>query len=289
MPELFCNRGTTPLFSIVDQLTELYVFVDDFLATHADLLHGRQSPHDTPRFADSEVLTLALLQGCLGVASLKQTYRLVAAHDRSAFPCLCSYQQWMARWHALAGVMSALLPATTQRLNGSIAFYLLDAKPLPVCHPVRHRRVRLLREEGAWFGKTSKGWFFGFKLPVLRHIDGRMVNLVLTPGNWDDRTPVLALLEGVAGGVALGDLGYRGKQRAEEWSEEIGMLVLTRANAPERKYLLAQVQPGIETTFSQLWYKFLDRVFSRSWRGWWNTVPLKVIYDNLRHAGFLSA
>jgi len=115
------------------------------------------------------------------VASLKQTYRLVAAHYRSAFPCLCSYQQWRARWHALAGVRSALLQATTQRLNGSAAFSLLDAKPLPVCHPVRSRRVRLLREEGAWFGKTSQGWFFGFKRHVLPHMDGRMVNLVLTP------------------------------------------------------------------------------------------------------------
>jgi hypothetical protein len=197
--------------SIVDQLTELYAFGDDFLATHPNLLPWRQSPHSMPTFADSEVLTLALLQGCLGVASLKQTYRLVAANYRSAFPRLCSYQQWIARLHALAGVRSALLQATTQQLNSSAAFYLIDAKPLPVCHPVRHRRVRLRREEGAWFGKTSKGWFFGFKLHVLRHINGRIVNLVLTPGNGDERAPVLALLEGLEGGITLGDLGYRGK------------------------------------------------------------------------------
>ena len=64
--------------SILDQLTELYVFVDDFLTAHPRLDDWRQSPHNIPAFADAEVLTLALLQGCLGVASLKQTYRLVA-------------------------------------------------------------------------------------------------------------------------------------------------------------------------------------------------------------------
>jgi IS5 family transposase len=288
MLKLFRQPDTTPLSSIVDQLTELYAFVDDFLATHPNLMNWRQSPHDTPRFADSELLTLALLQGCLGVASLKQTYRLVTANYRSAFPRLCSYQQWMARLHALTGVIGALLQATTQQLSSNAAFYLIDAKPIPVCHPVRHRRVRLLREEGAWFGKTSKGWFFGFKLHVLRHMDGRIVNLVLTPGNWDDRAPALALLEGVAGGITLGDLGYRGKQRAEEWAEEAGMLVLTRADAPEKKALLAQVRQGIETSFSQLWHRFLDRVFSRSWRGLWNTVQLKVIHYNLCQAGLLS-
>jgi hypothetical protein len=51
---------------------------------------------------------------------------------------------------------------------------------------------------------------------------------------------------------------------------------------------LAQVRQAIETSFSQLWYKFLDRVFSRSWRGWWNTIQLKVIHYNLYQAGILS-
>ena len=274
--------------SIEHHLTELYVFIDDFLTIHPALAHWRLSPHDQPAFADAEVLTMALLQGCLGVASLKQTYRLVAHNCRSAFPHLCSYQQWMARLQALTNTIRALLSATMQRPGGSAAFYLIDAKPLPVCHRLRHGRVRLLREDGAYWGKTSKGWFFGFKLHVLRPIEGRIVNVVLTPGNWDDRAPVLTLLEGVDGGVTLGDLGYRGRQRAEEWAEEAEMLVLTRADAPQQKFLLAQVRQAIETSFSQLWYKFVDRVFSRSWRGLWNTVQLKVLYYNLCHAGVLS-
>jgi Transposase DDE domain len=97
----------------------------------------------------------------------------------------------MARWHALTGVIGALLQATPPPRNGRAAFYLSEAKPLPVSHPVRPRRGRLRREDGAWFGKTSQGCFFGFQLPVLRHSDGRMVNLVLTPGHGQDRAPVL--------------------------------------------------------------------------------------------------
>ena len=115
------------------------------------------------------------------------------------------------------------------------------------------------------------------------------VKLVGYVGNGDDRALVLALLDGVEGGITLGDLGYRGKQRVEEWAEEGEMFVLTRAEAPEKKSLLAQLRQAIETSFSQLWYKFLDRVFSRSWRGLWNTLPLKVLHYNLRHAGVLSA
>jgi Transposase DDE domain len=198
---------------------------------------------------------------------------------------LCALDRASARPHRPPG---GLLRATTNLTPETAAFYRIDAKPLPVCHPVRHRRVRLLREAGAWFGKTSKGWFFGFKLHVLRHMAGRIVNVALTPGNWDDRAPALTLLLGVNGGVTLGDWGYRGQQRVAEWAEEADMLVLTRAEAPEKKYLLAQVLQAMETSFSQLWYQFLDRVFSRSWRGLWNTVQLKLIYYNLRHAGVLS-
>src|SRR3954465_11697445 len=58
---------------------------------------------------------------------------------------------------------------------------------------------------------------------------------------------------------------------------------------PNSRPLLAHVRQAVETSFSQLWYKFLDRVFSRSWRGLWNTVQLKFLHYNLRHAGVLSA
>jgi IS5 family transposase len=274
--------------NIEHQLTALYVFVDDCLQAQRTLASWRHSPHAHPAFSDAEVLTLALLQGCLGVASLKQTYRLVAANWRSAFPQLCSYGQWLARLHALSGLLGALLRATTNLSLQSPAFYLIDSKPIPVCSPLRHRRVRLLREAGAYFGKTGKGWFFGFKLHVLRHIEGRIVNLILTPGNWDDREALLPLVQGVDGGITLGDLGYQGRQRAEECAEEADMFVFTRAEAPAQQLLLTQVREVIETTFSQLWYQFVDRVFSRSWQGLWHTIQLKVIHYNLCQAGVLS-
>ena len=280
--------GTIPLSSIDDSLTALYVFVDDFLQARPDLAAWRHSPNRQPAFSDAEVLTIALVQSNLQVASLKQTYRLIAANCRAAFPHLCSYARWMARVHALAFLLTALLRVTTHLTPEAPAFYLVDAKPLPLCHPIRHRRVRLLREDGARFGKTSKGWFFGFKLHVLRHMAGRIVNWVLTPGNWDDREPALGLALGVEGGIMLGDLGYRGARRAAELADEADMFLLTHAEAPAHQLLLTQVREAVETTFSQLWYKFLDRSFARSWHGLWHTVQLKIVHYNLRQAGCLS-
>jgi len=44
--------------------------------------------------------------------------------------------------------------------------------------------------------------------------------------------------------------------------EEAEMLMLTRADAKERKkpLSLSQIRQQIKTTFSQLWLKFIDRV-----------------------------
>ncbi len=274
------------MHSIEHQMIEIYCFVDDYLRTHPRQARWRRSPHAQPRFTDAEVLTIALLQGSFQVASLKQTYRLVRANFPAAFPRLPSYAEWVRRLHQLTVHVGLLLEATAAG-EATTAFYLVDSKPLPLCHQLRHRRVRLLREEGARFGKTSKGWFFGFKLHALRHISGRFLNVVLTPASADDRDPLLALCEGTDGGVLLGDLGYRGEPaRAQTAAAEV--LLLTRWDAPERKFLLSQVRQAIETSFAQLWHQFIDRVFSRSWNGLWNTVKLKVLFYNIRHAGVVS-
>jgi transposase len=270
-------------------MTEIYCFVDDFLKARPALSRWRRSPHAAPRFTDAEVLTVALLQADAGTDNLKRVYDLVAKNWRSAFPRLPSYAQWLSRLHRLAAQVGALLEASCAHGATESRLYLIDSKPIPLCHALRHGRVRLMREDGARFGKSSKGWFFGFKLHALRHISRRVMNLLLTPANYDDREPASALADGAEGGVVIGDLGYRGPDCAAALADEAELLLVTRADAPDRKFLLSQVRQGVETMFSQWWHQFIDRVFSRSWNGLWNTLMLKVLRYNLVHAGVLSA
>jgi IS5 family transposase len=273
-------------------MTEIYCFVDDFLRAHQRLAQWRRSPNRKPRFTDAEVITIALLQNCFGCDTLKQAYKLVRDNWRSAFPHLVSYKQWMQRLHALSGLAGQLLRSVALKLEEADNFYLLDSKPVPVCHPVRHGRVRLLREDGAYFGKTSKGWFFGFKLHLLVAERGHVLGACLTPGNWDDRDPALALCLATEGGAVLADLGYRGEELAAAL-EEAEVLLLTVADGGRRgevrRALLSSVRERVETTFSQLWGRFVDRVFSRSWAGLWTTIKLKLLHYNLVHAGVLTA
>jgi transposase len=276
--------------SIVDQLTAVYVYVDDYLDAHPSEARWRQSNNNTPDFTDAEVIAIGLMQGCFGCASLKKTYRLIADNHADAFPYLPTYQQWLARLHALSAVIGALIQAALLRHRMPGRFYIFDSKPIPVCKPIRHGRVRLLREEGAYFGKTSTGWFFGFKLHALVHQTGAVIAALLTPGNWADQDAALALALSVQGGTALGDHGYRAAELADTLMQEAQMLIITPETAGDdkkKRALVSSLRERVETSFSALWGRFIDRVFSRSWEGLWNTIKLKVLHFNLCRAGIL--
>lgn len=275
--------------SMVHHMTAIYVTLADFFDKHPKLLQWRTSNHSTPTFTDAEVLTVAFMQSYFQTPTLKRTYLLVQASDPMAFPHLPSYQQWLARLHKLAPLVAQILAATTPSSDSQDDYYLLDSKPIPVCLPIRNGRVLLLRDEGAYFGKNKKGWYFGFKLHLIRDRSGRLLNAILTPANYDDREVGLALMAYLPGGFALADLGYQGWTIKELLAEETGILLITRADAPKKRKVISTLRQAVETTFSQLWRQFIDQVYSRSWLGLWNTIMLKLISYQLRHGGLLAA
>jgi hypothetical protein len=279
------------MLSIKDHMTILYVIIADFLDHHPPLTNWRASNHQQPEFTDAEVLTLALMQSYFRTPTLKRTFLLVLANDPQAFPKCPTYKQWLARLHRLTAHLQALLQELAQESAEGQLFYLLDAQPIPLCHPIRHGRVLLLREDGAWFGKTTKGWFFGFKLHLLVTAKGLIINAILTPGNWDDREVATALLQAVdSGSVCLGDRGYRRPALHEELYWEDGILLMTRADAgASQQGLLCSVRERVETVFSQLWSRLATQVYARSWRGLWNSLLLKMVDHSLCQVGLLQA
>lgn len=265
--------------SIKQELTEIYVEVADFFKANPEFAKKRRSNNSRPKMSDLEVIATALMQGYFRNKDLKQTFLLVKANDPFAVKYWLSYKQWIARLHSLFRQIEALLASTFATEFGEENFYIMDSKPIPVCHPIRHGRVILLREDGAYFGKSSKGWFFGFKLHLIRNMEGKIVNVVLTRGNCDDREGALYLMQMLDGGVTLADLGYRGEDFKDFILEETGLLVITKDEvSAESKLFISQLRQRVETTFSQLWNLFVDRIPARSFRGLWDAILLKLIY-----------
>jgi hypothetical protein len=277
--------------SIADQMLVAFCFADDFLQAHSNLAAWRTSNNARPKFSDAEVITIALMQGVFRVATLKQAYLLVKSLFPDDFPHLPQYAPFLSRLHRLAPFVGMLLVKAGLRAVGEGNVFVIDSKPIPVCKPIRHGRVRLLREAGAYFGKNKAGWYFGYKLHVLAHTDGVLVGAFLTPANWDDRDVVAALAEGLDGNsILLADLGYRDAKELEpQLMQEYGLVLVTPAHAPKaQRALISSVRERIETVFSCLWHRFVDRVFSRSFEGLWIAVKVKMLHYNLCQAGILQ-
>ena len=96
-------------------------------------------------------------------------------------------------------------------------------------------------------GKTSVDWFFGFKLHLVVNHRGELLNLLVTPGNTDDCTPVPKLLQQLFGKV-FADNGYISQKLAKQLLTTAGIELITklkrnmkqRFDAPERSFKASQ-------------------------------------------------
>ena len=84
----------------------------------------------------------------------------------------------------------------------------IDSTPLKVCHNKRIFYNRVFNGI-AERGKSTMGWFFGFKLHLIVNDKGEIINFVLTAGNTDDRNldMIQKLCQKVFGKL-YGDKGY---------------------------------------------------------------------------------
>src|SRR5262249_40402174 len=106
-------------------------------------------------------------------------------------------------------------------------------------------------------GKTSTGWFFGFKLHLILNDQGEIIRVSLTPGNKDDRSVVRKLTEALHGWI-FGDKGYIGKKLKESLLKR-GLHLITRVRKNMKEEILSPTQKFylgkrglIETAIDQL-------------------------------------
>ena len=109
---------------------------------------------------------------------------------------------------------AALALFTLSRTGQQSGSYDIDSTALPVCHNRRIHRHKSCAGLAAR-GKTTMGWFFGFKLHLVFNNLNELGAFKITPGNMSDTAPVSSLTQNLSGKL-FGDKGYIGKQLAEE-------------------------------------------------------------------------
>lgn len=230
-------------------LLELFCDVDDFCieATRwhdSQLLGQAQKRGPKPRLSASEIMTIIIYFHISRYRDFKTYYtQHVMEHLRSEFPDLVSYHRFVEL------MPMALLPLCLylhSRLGPVTGISFIDATPLPVCHNRRIERHKVFAGLAAR-GKTSMGWFFGFKLHLIVSDQGDLLAFYLTPGNVDDRKPVPKMAKRLFGKL-FGDKGYISQpltdQLFEHYTESAKCLTAAASNSASR---MGQSSVGIRS------------------------------------------
>lgn len=194
------------LFCLVDD------FCNDFQKVDSSILLEQLTKKQRKRSfrtSQSEVLTILLLFHRSNYRTFKHFYLFyVKKVLQPYFPNLVGYSRFVQLTSEAFFPMFCFI----QKHQGSCdeGIFFIDSTALTVCHIKRAHSHRTFKHQAKW-GKTTTGWFFGFKLHLVINHRAEIVAFRLTSGNVDDRKPVPKMLQTMKG-KAFADRGYISKK-----------------------------------------------------------------------------
>jgi len=204
--------------------TEIFFFVDELLKTLENTPIWEQLPKWNPyrkgrkkRLSLSEVVTLNIIAVLGHFTDLKAFHRNAQLYLTNDFPKLTNYENYLKATNKslpfLLIILKLLLDISKYYSKNSTKY--VDSTPLQVCKNKRISRNRVCKNFAAR-GKSTIGWFYGFKLHGVCDSNGTLLSITFTPGNIDDRKVLHSLFEGMDG-LFVGDAGYL--LRFDLWNE----------------------------------------------------------------------
>jgi len=198
---------------IYSKITEIFCIVDEFCKEYDKVVYPSLLGNPSKRpstMSKSEVITLCILFQLSGFRTFKHFYIFyVQKHMDDDFPNTVSYN----RFTELVGqnLMPMSLFLKTCCLGESTGISFVDSTPIRVCKPKRIRNNKVFKGI-ATTGKSTMGWFHGFKLHIIINDKGEILNFTITQANVDDRTPLKkkSFLDKIYGKL-YADKGYLGK------------------------------------------------------------------------------
>lgn len=183
-------------------LIELYCDVDDFLKIFLKswnkqlISSGEKRRIRNSRLSISEIITILIFFHTSRIRDFKHYYLLqICGELRTYFPQALSYSRFVALIPTVVVPLCAYLQSRKQITSG-ISF--VDSTSITVCHSKRIYGHKVFKNF-AKLGKSTKGWFYGFKLHLICNHDGELVSCKFTAGNVDDRKPLPDLTKNMYG------------------------------------------------------------------------------------------
>ena len=188
------------IFCLVDE------FCKDFDKTTRYFILGKPSKRPSI-MSKSEVISICLLFHLSGFRCFKHFYMFyVQRHMQAEFPKTVSYNRFVELSQSVLMPMAIFLKTCCLGTCSGISF--VDSTPIRACHNKRIKRNKVFKGI-AEVGKSTMGWFYGFKLHIVINDKGEILNFASTQANVDDREPLKSegFLKAVFGKL-FADKGY---------------------------------------------------------------------------------
>lgn len=259
----------------MDRLT-IFCEIDDFCREFEPKINrqliadGTRQRIKPSKMSKAEVMTILVLFHRSGFRDLKRFYlKVVCKHWRKDFPNLLSYNRFVELQRDSLVLLAAFMQTRLGECSG-ISF--IDSTKLAVCNNLRIKQNKVFRDV-AKRGKTTTGWFYGFKIHLVVSDCGEILAWQITTGNVDDRKPVPNMSKRLWGKL-FGDKGYLSKKLSELLGEDnVQLITKLRRNMKNKLMplfdrLLLRKRAIIETVNDQL--KNISQVEHSRHRSVWN-------------------
>ena len=173
-----------------NEVTEIFYLSDEFSKEFAITFKkhvlqgddGKKHRNKPNRLSDSEVMTILIAFHLSGMRNLKHFYLFyVCKHLTEDFPNLVSYNRFVELQQRVAFPLVLFLK--TCRMGKCTGISFIDSTALKVCHIKREHSNKVF-DGTATKGKTTVGWFFGFKLHIIINDKGEILSFELPKAMW---------------------------------------------------------------------------------------------------------
>ena len=191
-----------------EQLIAIFCEIDDFCNAYEEYCRRNSLPEKTFKW---------YYKNC------------ISKYLRGYFPKVVSYTRFVELMQQSS--VPLLLYLMTRRLGKCSGISFIDSTPLAVCDPHRIHSHKVFAGI-AKRGKSSTGWFFGFKLHLAVNDRGEILGFCLTSGNVSDSNiKVVEKITENQYGKLFADKGYISKRLFSRlWQKNIQLITKVKKN-----------------------------------------------------------
>lgn len=191
-------------------LTSMFCKFDDFCKEFENqwnkllLRSNEKSRNRHGNMSLSERMTIFTMFHQSNYRTFKHFYNdEILKHHSQDFPNLISYERFVALIPSMLVPMTVFIFSQKGKCTG-ISY--VDSTKLQVCANIRIPRNKVFKGI-AQRGKSSMGWFYGFKLHLIVNDKGELLSFYISAGNMNDRFPLEKMSKNLFGKL-FADKGY---------------------------------------------------------------------------------